>query len=409
MSRRLMYLIDTCTSAASASSSTGCRPTSRATSTAWPTSTAPTSTSTPTRARAMHPDWGTLHLQLRPATRSATSCISNALFWLDKYHIDGLRVDAVASMLYLDYSRKEGRVDPQPVRRPREPRGHRLPAPAQRARSTATIPTCMTIAEESTAWPMVSRPTYAGRAGLRLQVGHGLDARHARVPRPRPGPPQVPPQRADLPHALRLHARTSSCRCRTTRSSTARARCWRRCRATTGRSSPTCGCSSATCTPSPARSCCSWAASSASGTSGTTTPASTGTCCDYPPHAGLQRWVRDLNTLYRGEPALHEHDCDPAGFEWIDCQRRRAEHDQPPAQGPAAGRRRCLVVVQLHAGAAAQLPGRRAAAAATGRRCSTATRRCTAAAARATSAACMPKRSRRSIVALRPTLIGTGS
>ena len=40
---------------------------------------------------------------------------------------------------------------------------------------------------------------------------------------------------------------------------------------------------------------------------------------DYTPHQGLQRWVRDLNTFYRGEPAMHLHDCDPAGFEWIDC------------------------------------------------------------------------------------------
>ena len=92
--------------------------------------------------------------------------ISSALFWLDKYHVDGLRVDAVASMLYLDYSRKAGRVDPQRVRRPREPGGDRLPARAQRARSTRDFPDVQTIAEESTAWPMVSRPTYVGGLGF---------------------------------------------------------------------------------------------------------------------------------------------------------------------------------------------------------------------------------------------------
>ena len=94
---------------------------------------------------------------------------------------------------------------------------------------------------------------------------------------------------------------------------------WIKCPATCGRNSPTCGCSTATCGPIPARSCCSWAASSASGTNGTTTPACNGTCCSGSRTRACKKCVADLNQLFRREPALHELDFDCSGFEWIDC------------------------------------------------------------------------------------------
>ena len=126
-------------------------------------STAPPSTSTRTRAGA-HPDWGTLIFNFgRNEVRNFL--VANALFWLDEYHVDGLRVDAVASMLYRDYSRTAGRVAAQPF-------GGRenLEAIGFLRELNELVhelsPGVLTIAEESTAWPKVIRPTYQGGLGF---------------------------------------------------------------------------------------------------------------------------------------------------------------------------------------------------------------------------------------------------
>jgi len=114
--------------------------------------------------KGFHPDWNTMIFNYgRNEVRSFL--ISSALFWLDKYHVDGLRVDGVASMLYLDYSRREGEWIPNQF-------GGRenLDAISFLRRLNEEVykdyPDVQTVAEESTAWPMVSRPTYAGGLGF---------------------------------------------------------------------------------------------------------------------------------------------------------------------------------------------------------------------------------------------------
>jgi 1,4-alpha-glucan branching enzyme len=118
-----------------------------------------------------HRDWGTMIFNYsRHEVRNFL--VANALFWLDKYHIDGLRVDAVASMLYLDYSRQEGDWVPNEF-------GGRENLPAIRLlkefneQAHLQHPGVLTIAEESTAWPSVSRPTYVGGLGFSLKWNMG--------------------------------------------------------------------------------------------------------------------------------------------------------------------------------------------------------------------------------------------
>ncbi len=118
-----------------------------------------------------HPDWGTLVFNLgRHEVRNFL--VANAVFWLNQYHVDALRVDAVASMLYLNYSRKPGEWVPNEFGG-----NENLEAVSFLKELNETIfsvcPGATTIAEESTAWPGVSRPTYLGGLGFGFKWNMG--------------------------------------------------------------------------------------------------------------------------------------------------------------------------------------------------------------------------------------------
>ncbi|NES31021.1 1,4-alpha-glucan branching protein GlgB [Micromonospora terminaliae] len=125
----------------------------------------------PDPRRGEHPDWGTYVFDFgRREVRNFL--VANALYWLDEFHVDGLRVDAVASMLYLDYSRQEGQWAPN-VHGGRE----NLEAIALLQEVNATVykhhPGVVMVAEESTAWPGVTRPTAEGGLGFGFKWNMG--------------------------------------------------------------------------------------------------------------------------------------------------------------------------------------------------------------------------------------------
>ena len=121
--------------------------------------------------QGFHPDWGS-YIFNYGRKEISSFLISNALYWLDQFHIDGLRVDAVASMLYLDYSRKEGEWIPN-IHGGRE----NLEAIGFLRKLNEQVyenhPHTQTMAEESTDWPMVSKPTYLGGLGFGMKWDMG--------------------------------------------------------------------------------------------------------------------------------------------------------------------------------------------------------------------------------------------
>ncbi|HEX6132162.1 MAG TPA: 1,4-alpha-glucan branching protein GlgB [Actinomycetota bacterium] len=264
--------------------------------------------------RGFHPDWNTLIFNYgRDEVRSFLR--SSANFWLDVFHADGLRVDAVASMLYLDYSREEGDWIPNE----RGGREHLEAISFLRSLNESiylTHPGVHTFAEESTAWPMVSRPTDAGGLGFGYKWDMGwMHDTLAYLSRD-------PIHRRHHHHELsfrQIYAGSESFVLPLSHDEVVHGKGsllgkmpgddWRRL--------------------ANLRLLLAWQFGQngkkllfMGGELGEPREWDHDGSVDWdlledPRHEGIARWVADLNALYRATPALHELDCDPHGFRWV--------------------------------------------------------------------------------------------
>jgi 1,4-alpha-glucan branching enzyme len=263
-----------------------------------------------------HPDWGTLVFNYG-RNEVQNFLISNALFWIDKFHIDGLRVDAVASMLYLDYSRHEGDWIPNEF-------GGRenLAAIAFLKRLNEVVhsrhPGVLTIAEESTSWPMVSRPTYLGGLGFSLKWNMGWmndtlsyfsqDPIHRKYHHNRMTFSMLYAftENFVLPfsHDEVVHGKASLI-------NKMPGNLWQQFANLRLLYGYTFG--------HPGKKLMFMGGEF--GQRGEWTPDTSleWHLLDYDTHRGLQTLMADLNAIYRNEPSLHQVDFDWHGFEWIDC------------------------------------------------------------------------------------------
>lgn len=266
--------------------------------------------------KGWHPDWNSAIFNYgRHEVRSFL--MSSAMFWLDRYHADGLRVDAVASMLYLDYSRKEGEWIPNEY-------GGRENLDAirfLRQFNEAVFrehPDAMTVAEESTAWPMVSRPTYLGGLGFlyKWDMGWMHDTLHYMSF----DPIYRKYHHNELTFRM-LYAFTENFVLPLSHDEVVHGKgsllgkmpgdYWQKFAnlrllygymyTQPGKKLLFMGGEIGQWREWDHESSIDWH------------------LLDFPMHRGLQRWLRDLNTTYRAYSELHELDCEEAGFHWIDC------------------------------------------------------------------------------------------
>ena len=265
--------------------------------------------------QGIHPDWNTL-IYNYGRREVANFLLSSALYWLREFHIDGIRVDAVASMLYLDYSRREGEWIPNPF-------GGRenLDAIAFLRRLNELVfgegTGATSVAEESTAWPMVSRPVYVGGLGFgfKWNMGWMHDTLHYMSADPiyrkyhhndlTFGLLYAYHENFILPfsHDEMVHGKGSLIN-KMAGDRWQRFANLRACLAYMW--------------TQPGKKLLFMGAEFAQGREWNHDIGLDWQLLADPAHEGVRRLVRDLNLLYRNTLALHRLDCDPDGFRWID-------------------------------------------------------------------------------------------
>jgi 1,4-alpha-glucan branching enzyme len=263
-----------------------------------------------------YPDWNTFAFNYG-RHEVQTFLISNALFWLDKYHVDGLRVDAVASMLYLDYGRKQGEWIPNRY-------GGRENIEAveflryMNQHVYASFPDAMTIAEESTAWPLVSRPTYLGGLGFGFKWNMGW--MHDMLEYASTDPILRSYHHNRITFSL-MYAFSENFVLPFSHDEVVygKGSMIRKMPGDEWQKFANLRCLYGFMFGHPGKKLLFMGDEFGQWSEWNHDQSLEWHLLQYPFHSSLQRWVRDLNTLYRAESALYEMDNEPAGFEWVDC------------------------------------------------------------------------------------------
>jgi 1,4-alpha-glucan branching enzyme len=264
-----------------------------------------------------HPDWDTFVFNYG-RNEVQNFLISNALFWMDKYHIEGLRVDAVASMLYLDYGRREGQWIPNRF-------GGKENLDAIHFLRTlnehvyAAFPDTMMIAEESTSWPQVSRPIYLGGLGFGLKWNMGW--MHDVLNYMSQDPVYRNYHHNEITFSL-VYAFAENFVLPFSHDEVVygKGSMIRKMPGDDWQKFANLRLLYGFMFGHPGKKLLFMGDEFGQWSEWNHDASLEWNLLEHPSHAGLKRWVRDLNTLYRGEALLHTMDFNSAGFEWVDCK-----------------------------------------------------------------------------------------